>query len=84
MTRTLSIALLLIASSALPGLAEDAMKPDAMGTMKMMQGGEVVAITPDGHMGTMMMADPMMMDQAMKMAKPVSYTHLTLPTICSV
>jgi hypothetical protein len=39
----------LIGLSATPVLAED-----AMGTMSMMKGGEVVAVMPDGHMGTMM------------------------------
>ncbi|MEQ1952986.1 hypothetical protein [Mesorhizobium sp. CN2-181] len=73
MIRTTSLALLLITSSALPGLAQDAMKTDAMGMMKMMQGGEVVTIMPDGHMGTMMMSDQKMMDQAMKMAKPLDH-----------
>ena len=45
-----------------------------MGMMKMMKGGEVVAIMPDGHMGTMMMKpDDKMMGDMMKMAKPLDH-----------
>jgi hypothetical protein len=60
--------ILLTALSTAPALAED-----AMGTMKMMKGGEVVAIMPDGHMGTMTMSDEKMMGDAMKMAKPLDH-----------
>jgi hypothetical protein len=42
-------------------------------TMSMMKGGEVVAIMPDGHMGTMMMSDDKMMGDMMKMAKPLDH-----------
>jgi hypothetical protein len=42
-------------------------------TMSMMKGGEVVAIMPDGHMGTMMMSDKKMMEDMMKMAKPLDH-----------
>lgn len=52
--------------SAWPALADE-----AMGMMKMMKGGEVVAITPDGHMGTMTMSDEKMMGDVMKMSKPL-------------
>ena len=54
------------ALSAGPALAED-----AMGMMKMMKGGETVAIMPDGHMGTMTMSDDKMMGDIMKMSKPL-------------
>ncbi|CAN7651054.1 hypothetical protein [Mesorhizobium sp. LjNodule214] len=65
----LKSALCLIALSATPALADD-----AMGMMKMMKGGEVVAIMPDGHMGTMMMKpDDKMMGDMMKMAKPLDH-----------
>ena len=47
-----------------PVLAEDNM-------MGMMQGGEVMAFTPDGHMGKTMMTDQAMMDSMMKMATPI-------------
>ncbi len=59
--------LCLVGISATPALAEE-MK----GTMSMMKGGEVVAIMPDGHMGTMM-ADEKMMGEIMKMAKPLDH-----------
>ena len=65
----LKSALCLIALSATPALADD-----AKGMMKMMKGGEVVAIMPDGHMGTMMMKpDDKMMGDMMKMAKPLDH-----------
>ena len=51
-----------------PALAED-----AMGTMSMMKGGQVVAIMPDGHMGTMMVTDEKMMGEMMKMSKPLDH-----------
>ena len=59
--------LCLVGMSATPALAEE-MK----GTMSMMKGGEVVAIMPDGHMGTMM-AGPEMMRDIMKMAKSLDH-----------
>ena len=59
--------LCLVGMSATPALAEE-MK----GTMSMMKGGEVVAIMPDGHMGTMM-PDEKMMGEIMKMAKPLDH-----------
>ena len=37
----------IMAVPALPAFADD-----AMGTMSMMKSGEVVAVMPDGHMGT--------------------------------
>jgi hypothetical protein len=41
--------------------------------MKMMKGGEVIAVMPDGHMGTMMMkSDDKMMGDMMKMSKPLT------------
>ena len=60
--------LCLVGLSATPALADE-MK----GTMSMMKGGEVVAIMPDGHMGTMMISDDKMMGDMMKMAKPLDH-----------
>jgi hypothetical protein len=56
----------------LVGIATPALADEMKGTMSMMKGGEVVAIMPDGHMGTMM-ADEKMMGQMMKMAKPLDH-----------
>jgi hypothetical protein len=53
---------------AAPALAED-----TMGTMMMMKGGQVVAIMPDGHMGTMTVTDEKMMGEMMKMSKPLDH-----------
>ncbi len=58
----------LVGLSATPALADD-----AMGMMKMMKGGEVIAVMPDGHMGTMTMSDDKMMGDMMKMAKPLDH-----------
>ncbi len=41
--------------------------------MSMMKGGEVIAVMPDGHMGTMMMTDAKMAAETMKMAKPLDH-----------
>ena len=60
--------LCLVGFSVTPALADE-MK----GTMSMMKGGEVVAIMPDGHMGTMMISDDKMMGDMMKMAKPLDH-----------
>ena len=59
---------MLAAFATTPTLADD-----AMGMMKMMKGGETVAIMPDGHMGTTTMSDEKMMGDAMKMAKPLDH-----------
>jgi hypothetical protein len=69
MLKKLIVATLMIASIAAPALAATPM----MGTMSMMKGGEVMAIMPDGHMGTMMMTDAKAMDSMMKMAKPLDH-----------
>jgi hypothetical protein len=60
--------LCLVGLSTTPALADE-MK----GTMSMMKGGEVVAIMPDGHMGTMMISDDKMVGDMMKMAKPLDH-----------
>lgn len=57
-----------VLSVAVPAAAEDAM---GNMSMKMMKGGEVLAVMPDGHMGTMTMADDAMMGDMMKMASPM-------------
>ena len=64
----LATATLFAALAGSPALADD-----AMGMMKMMKGGETVAIMPDGHMGTMTITDEKMMGDAMKMAKPLDH-----------
>ena len=68
MLKNLLVATVMITSVAAPALAAT-----PMGTMSMMKGGEVVAIMPDGHMGTMMMTDAKAMDSMMKMAKPLDH-----------
>jgi hypothetical protein len=50
---------------------------DAMGTMTMMKGGEVTAIMPDGHMGTMK-PDAKMGAEMMKMAKPIKHCMMMM------
>ena len=59
-----SIALVVVSASA----AEMKMQ----GKMSMMKHGEVVAVMPDGHMGTMKM-DQKMMDSVAKMATPLDH-----------
>ena len=54
----------LVAASVMPAFAD---------TMSMMKGGEVMAVMPDGHTGTMMMTDPKMSAKMMKMSKPLSH-----------
>ena len=61
----------LLALAALAALASPTLAQDKMGSMTMMKGGEVMAVMPDGHMGTMMMTDQAMMDSTMKMAQPM-------------
>ena len=53
--------------------ANPALAKDTMGKMSMMKGGQVVAIMPDGHMGTMMVTDKKMMGAMMKMSKPLDH-----------
>ncbi|MGX7875807.1 hypothetical protein ACVDG5_026560 [Mesorhizobium sp. ORM6] len=66
-----SIKLVFIAG--LVGLsASQASAEDAMGTMTMMKAGQVTAIMPDGHMGTMT-PDAKMSGEMMKMAKPIKH-----------
>ena len=48
-----------------------------MATMSMMKGGEVIAVMPDGHMGTMM-ADEKMAAGMMTMAKPLDHCVLMM------
>ena len=56
----------IMAAAAMPAFAAE------MATMSMMKGGEVIAVMPDGHMGTMM-ADEKMSAGMMKMAKPLDH-----------
>ncbi len=62
----------LAALSVSPALAED-----AMGTMTMMKGGQVTAIMPDGHMGTMT-PDAKASAEMMKMAKPIKHCMMMM------
>ncbi|MER8466758.1 hypothetical protein [Mesorhizobium sp. M1396] len=57
--------------------ASQAFAEDAMGTMTMMKGGEVMAIMPDGHMGTMM-PDAKTSAEMMKMAKPIKHCMMMM------
>ena len=52
-----------MAASVMPAFAD---------TMSKMKGGEVIAVMPDGHMGTMTMTDAKMSADMMKMSKPLS------------
>ncbi len=79
----LAAAAALLASLAVPVVAQeksggDAMKSDdsmmsdnSMGTMGMMEGGEVMTFMGDGHMGKAMVTDKAMIDQMMQGAKPI-------------
>ena len=71
-----SIKLALLAG--LVGLsASQALAEDTMGAMTMMKGGQVTAIMPDGHMGTMM-PDAKMSAEMMKMAKPIKHCMMMI------
>ncbi|WP_224549606.1 hypothetical protein [Mesorhizobium sp. CA16] len=64
--------------SGLAGLcASQALAEDTMGAMTMMKGGQVTAIMPDGHMGTMM-PDAKMSAEMMKMAKPIKHCMMMI------
>jgi len=68
----------LIVIAGLIGLsASQAFAEDAMGTMTMMKGGQVTAIMPDGHMGTMT-PDAKMGAEIMKMAKPLKHCMMMM------
>lgn len=68
----------LVTIAGLVGLfASQAFAEDAMGTMTMMKGGEVIAIMPDGHMGTMI-PDAKMSADMMKMAKPIKHCMMMM------
>lgn len=71
-----SIKLVFIAGLA--GLAaSQAFAEDAMGTMTMMKAGQVTAIMPDGHMGTMT-PDAKMSSEMMKTAKPIKHCMMMM------
>jgi len=57
--------------------ASQAFAEDTMGTMTMMKAGQVTAIMPDGHMGTMM-PDAKMSAEMMKMAKPIKHCMMVM------
>ncbi|WP_292261783.1 hypothetical protein [Mesorhizobium sp.] len=68
----------LVAVAGLASLfASQAFAEDTMGTMTMMKGGQVTAIMPDGHMGTMM-PDAKMSAEMMKMAKPIKHCMMII------
>jgi hypothetical protein len=68
----------IVAIVGLLGLsASQAFAEDTMGKMSMMKGGEVTAIMPDGHMGTMM-PDAKMSADMMKMAKPIKHCMMMM------
>ncbi|RUU13156.1 hypothetical protein EOD23_05370 [Mesorhizobium sp. USDA-HM6] len=68
----------LVAMASLVGLcASQAFAEDTMGTMTMMKGGQVTAIMPDGHMGTMM-PDAKTSAEMMKMAKPIKHCMMMI------
>jgi hypothetical protein len=68
----------LIVIAGLIGLsASQAFAEDAMGTMTMMKGGQVTAIMPDGHRGTMT-PDAKMGAEMMKMAKPLKHCMMMM------
>ena len=52
--------------------------PASADSMSMMKSGEVIAVMPDGHMGTMMMTDKMMSDKMMKMSKPLGHCMMMM------
>lgn len=57
--------------------APQAFAEDTMGTMTMMKAGQVTAIMPDGHMGTMM-PDAKMSSEMMKSAKPIKHCMMMM------
>ncbi len=61
----------IMAAAAMPAFAAE------MATMSMMKGGEVIAVMPDGHMGTMM-ADEKMSAGMMSMAKPLDHCMMMM------
>jgi len=69
---------LLCVAGVLAALSVPALAENAMGSMSMMKGGEVIAVMPDGHMGTMMVTDSKMSDAIMKMAKPLSHCMMMM------
>ncbi|MDX8446301.1 hypothetical protein [Mesorhizobium captivum] len=68
----------LVAMAGLASLcASQAFAEDTMGTMTMMKGGQVTAIMPDGHMGTMM-PDAKTSAEMMKTAKPIKHCMMMM------
>jgi hypothetical protein len=64
--------------AGLAGLcASQAFAEDTMSAMTMMKGGQVTAIMPDGHMGTMM-PDAKMSAEMMKRAKPIKHCMMMI------
>ena len=61
-------------------MSSDGMKSDAMAMegdmMTMMKSGQVMAVMPDGHMGTTASTDDAMMANMMKHGKPVEHCML--------
>ncbi|RRI02710.1 hypothetical protein EH240_12035 [Mesorhizobium tamadayense] len=68
----------LAVAAGLVGLSvPQAFAEDTMGTMTMMKSGQVTAIMPDGHMGTMM-PDAKTSAEMMKMAKPIKHCMMMM------
>lgn len=63
----------IMAAAAMPAFADDMMAP----AMSMMKGGEVMAVMPDGHMGTMMVDEGASM-KMMGMAKPIDHCMMMM------
>lgn len=61
----------IMAVAAMPAFAAET------ATMSMMKGGEVIAVMPDGHMGTMM-ADSKASSAMMHMAKPIDHCMMMM------
>ena len=61
----------IMAAAAMPAFAAE------MATMSMMKGGEVIAVMPDGHMGTMMV-DTKASSMMMQMAKPIDHCMMMM------
>ncbi|MDX8480656.1 hypothetical protein RFN28_19615 [Mesorhizobium sp. VK24D] len=68
---------LVVIAGAAALFASQAFAEDTMGTMTMMKGGQVTAIMPDGHMGTMM-PDAKTSAEMMKTAKPLKHCMMMM------
>jgi len=67
----------LLASCIMTAAAMPAFADDMAPSMGMMKGGEVMAVMPDGHMGTMMVDEGAAM-KMMGMAKPIDHCMMVM------